>query len=54
MYQLKLLFVCGLVNMSCAISNITVSFVLPSAKEFNLNSTSLGVLNGAPFLGKNP
>ncbi|VVC27914.1 Major facilitator superfamily,Major facilitator superfamily domain,Major facilitator, sugar transporter- [Cinara cedri] len=50
-YQLKLLVVCGLVNMSCAISNTTVSFVLPSAKDFNLNSTTIGILNGAPFLG---
>lgn len=48
-----LLIVCGLVNMSCAISSTAVSFIIPPAEnDFNLNSTTKGILNGAPFLGK--
>lgn len=52
MYQIILLFACGLVNMACAISTTTVSFIAPAAEEdFNLNSTTKGILNGAPFIG---
>ncbi|XP_060835783.1 synaptic vesicle glycoprotein 2B-like [Rhopalosiphum padi] len=51
-YQILLLIVCGLVNMSCAISTTAVSFISPAAEvDFDLNSTTKGVLNGAPFLG---
>lgn len=53
LYQAMLLIVCGLVNMSCAISTTAVSFIIPAAKDdFNLNSTTKGILNFAPFLGK--
>lgn len=53
MYQNTLLCICGLVNMSCAISTTAVSFMTPAAEQdFSLNSTSKGILNGAPFLGK--
>lgn len=39
--------------MSCAISSTAVSFISPAAEvDFDLNSTTKGVLNGAPFLGK--
>lgn len=39
--------------MSCAISTTAVSFMSPAAEEdFNLNSTTKGILNGAPFLGQ--
>jgi len=52
-YQIVLLVVCGLVNMSCAISTTAVSFISPAAEEdFDLNSTTKAILNGAPFLGK--
>lgn len=52
MYQIVLLCVCGLVNMSCAISTTAVSFMSPAAEEdFNLNSTTKGILNLAPFSG---
>lgn len=48
-----LLVVCGLVNLSCAISTTAVSFIAPAAEaDFNLNSTTKGILNGAPFFGK--
>ncbi|XP_060860428.1 synaptic vesicle glycoprotein 2B-like [Metopolophium dirhodum] len=51
-YQIVLLVVCGLVNMSCAISTTAVSIISPAAEvEFDLNSTTKGILNGAPFLG---
>ncbi|CAH1720798.1 synaptic vesicle glycoprotein 2B-like [Aphis gossypii] len=51
-YQILLLIVCGLVNMSCAISSTAVSFISPAAEvDFDLNSTTKGILNGAPFLG---
>lgn len=51
-YQNVLLLVCGLVNMSCALSTTAVSFITPAASEgFYLNSTTKGVLNGVPFLG---
>ncbi|XP_001947988.2 synaptic vesicle glycoprotein 2B-like [Acyrthosiphon pisum] len=51
-YQIVLLVVCGLVNMSCAISTTAVSFISPAAEvDFDLNSTTKGILNGAPFLG---
>ncbi|XP_025191568.1 synaptic vesicle glycoprotein 2B-like [Melanaphis sacchari] len=51
-YQFFLLIVCGLVNMSCAISTTAVSFISPAAEvDFNLNSITKGVINGAPFLG---
>ena len=52
-YQILLLVVCGLVNMSCAISTTAVSFISPAAEvDFDLSSTAKGILNGAPFLGK--
>lgn len=39
--------------MSCAISSTAVSFISPAAEvDFDLNSTTKGILNGAPFLGK--
>ncbi|CAH1720800.1 unnamed protein product [Aphis gossypii] len=38
--------------MSCAISSTAVSFISPAAEvDFDLNSTTKGILNGAPFLG---
>ncbi|XP_050440075.1 synaptic vesicle glycoprotein 2B-like [Adelges cooleyi] len=52
MYQLALLIVCGMVNMACAISTTSVSFVTPAASaDFQLTSITKGVMNGAPFVG---
>ncbi|XP_050528013.1 synaptic vesicle glycoprotein 2B-like, partial [Daktulosphaira vitifoliae] len=51
-YQWILLIVCGMVNMACAISTTSISFITPAAEvDFDLTSTSKGLLNGAPFLG---
>lgn len=53
MYQFVLLFVCGLVNMSCAISVTAVAYIAGVAEEeFHLDSATKGLLNGCPFFGE--
>lgn len=53
MYQILLLFACGIVNMSCSISTTAVSLITPAAEEeFTLNSTTKGIFNTAPFIGE--
>lgn len=51
-FQKLLLFVCGMIYATCAISTTTLSFVLPSAEcDFNLTSADKGKLSATPLIG---